>query len=87
MQGSRSGPGLDEPSIKDISGTNGEMCICPSCYIKFHWHGKMAIINKQKKSVLQNSTYSIIIFWQKHTHRKRPGRIFGAFIILMICVF
>lgn len=29
MQGSRLGPCLDELAIKDISGTNGEICVCP----------------------------------------------------------
>lgn len=29
MQGFRLGPCLDEPAINDISGTKGEISICP----------------------------------------------------------
>lgn len=51
----------------------------------------MAIINKQKKSKLQNTTYSMSIYilanTQTHTHTYTPERIFGAFIFLIICVF
>lgn len=31
MQGSRLGPSLQEPAIKDIAGTNVKICVCPLC--------------------------------------------------------
>lgn len=61
VQGSRLGPCLDEPAIKDIS----RMCVCPRYCIKFYWHGKMAIINKQSR--LQTA-YTVWLYFGKHTH-------------------